>query len=260
MHLKMEIGLSRLHLILVAVTITGGDKTQTVHGITSLEMPPLALSIIQEQSYMTRPIVIEAIIQFFGVITKWDIGEVGMKRNVVSIIILLASIACCICGCASNERRNPLSINIGDPFHDAINAYRDEAQIVYRWSVAFGRTSDFLFAIGSENERVCQIAVYSLDGKLLYSEGGHVVSCSDILSQSVPVPLDEFESRFGVIPFDIGSGLNIPTYITDEASLACLVLEEATVTMIYEIDFRDHLDGKPTGLQKLLEETVSDRE
>ncbi|MGM9641486.1 MAG: hypothetical protein ACI3V3_09010 [Faecousia sp.] len=184
----------------------------------------------------------------------------NMAKKVISILILLVTIACCICGCASNESENPLPINIGDPFRDAIIAYKDEGQIVDDITVAFGRTSDFLFAIGSENDRVCQIAVYSLDGKLLYSEGGHVVSCSDILSQSVPVSLEEFESRFGAILFDTGSGLHIPTYITDEASLACLALEDEMVTLIYEIDFRDRLDGKPTGLEGLWEEAVSESE
>ena len=100
-------------------------------------------------------------------------------------------------------------------------------------------TNNYLVII-DDNDIIQKLVEFSPDRKSIRVQGLDLIKCEDI-NHFLDMDIDELGKKYGQPHVDIGSGFYIPAYITDDAYLICLGLED---DIVFEVIKRDLLTNE----------------
>lgn len=96
------------------------------------------------------------------------------------------------------------------------------------------------FVIIDDNDIIQKLVEFSPERKSTRVQGLDLIKCEDI-KQFLDMDIDKLNKKYGQPHVDTGSGFYIPAYITNDAYLICLELEN---DIVFEVIKRDLLTNE----------------
>lgn len=148
-----------------------------------------------------------------------------MKRSLIVLLLMILTLS----GCKKGS-----NIQIGD----SMTMISDEhTPFIFLNSLSVFRIDDMYIIVVEENGVAQKIVEFSSDRKCHTAQGLVLVENEDI-NQYLDKSLNELKENFGEVHADVGSGLYIPAYITENGYLVCLEVEN---DIVYDVIKRDLL-------------------
>lgn len=99
---------------------------------------------------------------------------------------------------------------------------------------AYKVNENYLITI-ADGDTIQKLAEFSSDRKCLRAEGLDLIK-SENISQFLNLSLKELTEKLGQPHADVGSGLSLPAYMTEDANLICFELENEIVIEVIQRD------------------------
>lgn len=162
----------------------------------------------------------------FWVIMKLDrIKERIMKKIAFFLFIIVIIFS----GCANNSK-----FKVGEHMSE-INKMNTPYYTMNALS-AYNVKSNYIIVIENESVVLKQVE-FSPERKIIRTHGIDLVKCED-LNRLLGMDIAKLKEELGQPHVDVGSGFYIPAYITDDAYLICIELED---DIVFEVIKRDLL-------------------
>lgn len=162
-------------------------------------------------------------------IMKLDrIKEIAMKKVMVLVFFIIFLFAGCVGDCEFKVGEQMSRINSKFTPYITMNALS-----------VYENTGDYLIVI-DDGYTIQKLVEFSSERKAIKIQGLELIKCEDI-KQFLDMSIQKLQEKYGQPHVDIGSGFNIPSYITEDGYLICLQLEN---DIVFEVIKRDLLTNE----------------
>ena len=166
--------------------------------------------------------------------SRYDINSnpalVKLMKKLLMLMLILILGMCSMPGCSRNGF---CRIKIGDSIDKAKDVY-NSSYISLNALQVFKDEGRYVLAVEG-NRGISGIAVFSSEGRLLYSEKLVPINDENI-KRFCGESVYELEKQYGKIHCDIGSGFYLPAYITNHATIIFFEIRNDTVERFFSMD------------------------